>query len=94
MSVPARAHLVLPEELIEEVDRIAGKRKRSRFVEEAIREKLSREKMRVALDESVATIDLADYPEWQTPEGVSEWVRAGRRHDDERLDRKLRRSRP
>lgn len=89
MTVPTRAHIVLPEELLEAVDRVVGKRKRSRFVEAAIREKLSREALSAALRESAGSIDLSDYPEWKTPEGVSAWVRSGRGGDDARLARKL-----
>lgn len=35
-----RVHIIIPKELIDDVDRIAGKHKRSRFIEKAIREKL------------------------------------------------------
>lgn len=89
MSTVARAHLVLPEDLIAEVDRVAGKRKRSSFVEAAIREKLARRRMSIALEKCAGILDLASHPEWGTPEGVSEWVRASRREDDRRLQRKL-----
>jgi len=90
MTTPMRAHMILPEDLLEEVDRVAGKRKRSRFVESAIREKLSREALATALRESAGAIDLEAYPEWETPEDVSAWVRASRREDNIRLSRKLR----
>ena len=89
MATSARAHVVLPEDLIEEVDRIAGKRKRSHFVEEAIRDKLRRERLAVVLKESAGSLNPADYPEWSTPEKVSEWVRSRRRGDDFRLAEKL-----
>src|SRR5262245_4757312 len=84
-----RAHIVVPEELLSEVDSVAGKRKRSRFVEEAIREKLSRTKLSTALNLSAGAFANSDYPEWETPEKVSEWVREGRKADNERLARKL-----
>lgn len=84
-----RAHIILPEELLREIDRVAGKRKRSRFLEEAVREKLSHEALSEALRESAGVLDLDDYPEWTTPEKVSDWVRALRREDDERMGRKL-----
>lgn len=90
MTTPARAHIVLPEDLINAVDRVAGKRKRSRFVESAIREKLAREALSTALRESAGTIDLKSYPEWETPEKASEWVRSLRKEDDVRLSRKVR----
>lgn len=85
-----RAHVVLSEELLKEVDRIAGKRKRSRFVEAAVREKLSREALSAALEESVGVLDLGEYPDWSTPKKSSDWVRAGRKEDEKRLARKLR----
>jgi predicted transcriptional regulator len=85
-----RTHIVVPEELIEQIDRVAGKRKRSRFVEEAIREKLAREALSEALTRSAGVLSRGDYPEWGTPEKVSEWVKAGRKEDSTRLRRKLR----
>ena len=88
MTAPTRAHIILPEDLLAEVDRVAGKRKRSHFVESAIREKLSREALSAALRESAGAIDLESYPEWKTPERVSAWVRSLRREDDVRLARK------
>lgn len=87
-----RTHIIVPEELIEEIDRIAGKRKRSRFVEEAIREKLEREALGRAMKEVKGMLDPADYPEWSTPEKVSAWIRESRAEDDAVLERKLRRS--
>lgn len=93
MTMPTRAHIVLPEDLLAEVDRVAGKRKRSRFVEAAVREKLSREALSIALRESAGVIDLTSYPEWKSPEKISAWVRAIRREDVGRLSRKLK-SRP
>ena len=84
----SRAHVVLPEDLLEQVDKIAGKRKRSTLVEEAIREKLSREGLRLALAKTKGILQDYNYPEWSTPEKTSEWVRSLRRADDERLARK------
>ena len=88
----ARAHVLLPEELLSKVDEVAGKRKRSRYVEAAIREKLSRDVLATALGESAGVLNPADYPEWESSEKASAWVRAGRRDDDARLARKLRAS--
>jgi metal-responsive CopG/Arc/MetJ family transcriptional regulator len=85
-----RTHIVIPEALLSEVDRVAGKRKRSRFVEEAIREKLARASLSTALDQTAGILSPADYPEWDTPEKISAWVKAGREEDEARLTRKLR----
>lgn len=84
-----RAHIVLPEDLLEEVDRLAGKRRRSQFVEAAIKEKLARERLRLALDSSAGALDVADYPNWNTPEKLTAWVRASRQADNDSLRNKL-----
>lgn len=84
-----RTHIVLPEDLIEQVDKIAGKRKRSRFIEEAIRQMLSREALRKALDEARGVLSAEDYPEWSTPERTSAWVHRSRQEDDAHRRRKL-----
>lgn len=74
-----RTHVVLPEALVAEVDKLAGKRKRSSFIEEAVRLQLKRERQRQALKRLAGALDPADYPHWSTPEKVSEWIRASRR---------------
>lgn len=84
-----RTHVVLPEDLVAEVDRFAGKRKRSAFVEEAIRAKLARERLGRALRETAGVLDPADYPEWATPELTSAWVHSMRQRDAERLTREI-----
>lgn len=85
-----RAHIVLPEQLIDEVDRVAGRRRRSRFVEVAIREKLAHEALGSALRESAGVLRPDDYLAWKTPSRTSAWVRASRAKDDERLAGKAR----
>lgn len=83
-----RTHLRLPEELVREVDQIVGARQRSRFVEEAIRNQLKREKMAAALRNTAGSL-RGDYPEWESPERVSAWVAEGREEDEARLEQKL-----
>jgi len=81
--------ITILDDLIAEVDRVAGKRMRSRFVEDAIREKLTRQSASAALAQAAGLLSIADYPEWVSPERVSAWVKAERRNDDTRLVRKL-----
>jgi metal-responsive CopG/Arc/MetJ family transcriptional regulator len=76
MSV--RTNLLLPKDLVEELDRVAGPRNRSRFVAEAIRYRLKRERLRVAWEESFGILSAEDHPHWATSEMVVEWVRAMR----------------
>ncbi|MCL5075733.1 MAG: hypothetical protein M1136_08850 [Chloroflexi bacterium] len=84
-----RTHIFIPEELMKEIDRIAGKRKRSRFIELAIRERLARETLSTALRESVGVLNVVDYPEWESVAKISAWVRSGRKEDDSRLARRM-----
>ncbi|MDP2935505.1 MAG: hypothetical protein Q8O86_03330 [Dehalococcoidia bacterium] len=79
-----RAHVILPDDLVEGVDEFVGKRKRSRFVEDAVREKLKRERLGQALKSTAGMLGEADYPEWSTSEKVLEWVRKSREADEER----------
>ncbi|MEX1157834.1 MAG: ribbon-helix-helix domain-containing protein [Thermomicrobiales bacterium] len=88
-----RTHIVLPLEMIEEIDRIAGKRRRSEFIEDAIRAKLVNARQREALRASAGILNPDDYPEWSTPEKTSEWVRRQREPGDEWIEHVLERSR-
>lgn len=82
MSV--RTNLLLPEDLVEQLDRIAGPRGRSRYVADAVRERLRR-------DERMAAIKAAaglwrDHPLFPTSEAVVEWVRELRREKTDSSD--------
>jgi len=84
-----RAHVVLPEEMIEEIDRIAGKRGRSKFIEEAVREKLALAKQQDAMRKYAGALKDYDFPAWSTPEKVSEWIHEQRSWESDRLDEKI-----
>lgn len=73
-----RTNLLLPQDLLEEVDHFAGPRGRSRYVAEALRAKLRRDRLREVVKATAGVLDPADYPEWATSEMVVEWVRARR----------------
>jgi metal-responsive CopG/Arc/MetJ family transcriptional regulator len=86
-----RTHLLLPEDLVEAIDRHVGKRKRSRFVEEAVREKLRREGLLSALEETAGALSAEAYPDWATSEAAAR-VRESHKQDDIRSDRLRRES--
>ena len=76
----ARTHVVMSDEVLRAIDEIAGKRGRSRFLEEAAAEKLER----LALSESLeATAGIARgsaaYRHWRDRSAASAWVRQTRR---------------
>lgn len=78
MAVRIATNLSLPKDLVEELDAVAGKRNRSAFVEEAIRYRLKRERLKSAWELAAGAWKTKDYPEFATSEKVLEWVRAGR----------------
>lgn len=78
-----RAHVVLPDDLIAEIDEIVGPRGRSEYIADALREKLRRERQRRALIASAGILADEDIPEWATSELTSEWVSRGRRDNRE-----------
>jgi predicted transcriptional regulator len=85
-----RTHIVLPREVVDEVDRLVGHRRRSQFMTEAVREKLRREKLAAALAVTAGVLKDADLPHWATPEATSAWVRELRQEDDAATAEKLR----
>ena len=81
-----RAHVSLPKELVDEIDEFAGPRKRSQFIEEAVRLKLLNERQKRALAHPGPPLDPKKYPYWATPELTSKWVRDMRRADQAYVD--------
>lgn len=69
-----RTHFIAPKELIKEVDRLVGPRRRSEFLTEAAAEKLKREKLLRVVREAAKLPPVRDVPEWETPAAVSKWV--------------------
>lgn len=71
-----RTNLLLPRELVDEVDHYAGPRGRSRYVAEALTERVRRDRLREAV---LATAGAwKDHPLFPTSEAVVEWVRERR----------------
>ncbi len=77
-----RAHIVMPAELVEEIDAQVGPRRRSRFVQEAVEEKLRRQRRIEAFDGVVGSLKDVDIPGWETPEAAAQWVHDLRRHPE------------
>jgi len=95
MEELVRTHVLLPRPLVEAVDQLVGQRRRSRFVEDAVAEKMVRERQRQALralKDGSGALNPADYPHWATPEQTSQWVHDLRRQADAQTTRKLRRT--
>jgi metal-responsive CopG/Arc/MetJ family transcriptional regulator len=68
----ARTNLTLPVALMREVDEIAGPRGRSRYVAEAVAQRVKRDRLRRAIDETAGIFVGTPYE--MTREQVSAWI--------------------
>ena len=78
----ARTHVMLDDDVMEAIDQLVGQRGRSRFLEEAAREKLERLKLEKALASTAGILKEKEYPEFKDQASINEWVRAQRRTED------------
>jgi len=72
-----RTNLMLPEELVEAIDEVAGPRGRSRYVAEVLAKQVQRDRFFAAAKATAGA--WKDHPWFPTSESVVEWVREGRR---------------
>jgi len=82
-----RAHVVIPKELLEEVDGLVGSRRRSEFIVDAVRRQVQRARLGAAIESTAGILDPADYPEWETREKISAWVHESRDADRRPFER-------
>jgi hypothetical protein len=78
----ARTHVILDDDVMEAIDKIVGERGRSRFLQEAAREKLERLELEKAIHRTAGILKEKDYPEWRDQRSINDWVRAQRRPED------------
>ncbi len=77
-----RLHISLEDELVAELDRRVGKRRRSAFIASLIRRTLDDERRWDEIVDSLGALSEEDH-EWDADPG--EWVRAQRRGDRRRV---------
>jgi hypothetical protein len=68
----ARTNLTLPEDLLREVDELAGPRGRSRYVAEAVAQRVKRDRLGEAIRETAGI--MVGRPGWMSPDEVVRWV--------------------
>jgi hypothetical protein len=79
MCMNVRTNLLLPADLVKQVDHFAGPRGRSRYVAEALERSIRRDRLREVIEQTAGA--WADNPLWKSSEDVVEWVRALRAED-------------
>ena len=84
-----RAHIILPEEMVEEIDQIVGRRGRSGFIMRATAAELKRVRQLEALRKAAGSWKDQDHPELAG--GAGRWVRLLREENERRLPKVRRR---
>lgn len=77
----ARTHVVMSDAVLKAIDRKVGQRSRSRFLEEAAREKLARLELEDSLRATRGVARGNRYSHWRDKAASKKWVRAGRKAD-------------
>ena len=70
-----RTHVILRDDLVEEVDKRVGKRRRSEFINAAVEERLNRLRLIETAETVAGSLKDAEIPGWETAESTLEWVR-------------------
>lgn len=68
----ARTNVTLPADLLDEVDELAGPRGRSRYVAEAVKQRVRRDRLGQAIRETAGA--MRGRPGWMGPDAVVDWI--------------------
>ncbi|MEO5923430.1 MAG: hypothetical protein ABIR70_06355 [Bryobacteraceae bacterium] len=77
-----RTHVVLPDELLKNIDELVGKRGRSAFLAEIAAKEVKRRRLLALLSDPEPVWKSEDHPELK--HGAAAWVRKMRREDEQR----------
>lgn len=85
-----RTHVILPEDLVQEIDQLVGPRGRSAFIVETARDAVRRKKLLEVLNRKEPAWKDEDHPE--LAQGTAKWVH-DLRQETERASRRRRKGR-
>jgi hypothetical protein len=85
MPATKRAHVVLPEDLVKQIDKIAGSRGRSAFLADLAQREIKRRTLLDLFKRKDPIWKDEDYPELK--DGTAAWVRKMRAADEARFQR-------
>jgi Arc/MetJ-type ribon-helix-helix transcriptional regulator len=80
-----RTHVVIPEQLVKQIDLLVGSRQRSSFLTEAAEKELMRRKQIEALKAAAGAWKDKDHPELK--QGSAAWVRKLRQESERRFQK-------
>ena len=79
-----RTHVIIPENLVDAIDSLVGKRGRSAFIADAAAREVERRQLLNALEQASGAWQDKNHPELKV--GATAWV-ATQRHEDEKHDK-------
>lgn len=82
MSALVRTHVVMPKDLVEQIDELVGPRRRSEFLVELAEKELRRRRLLRSFQQVAGSLADVEIPGWETSESAAEWVRNLRRSSD------------
>jgi hypothetical protein len=85
MQATKRAHVVLSEDLVREIDKIAGSRGRSAFLADLAEREIKRQRLLNLFKREEPVWKDEDHPELE--QGAAAWVRKIRAENDDRLEK-------
>ena len=85
-----KTHVTMPEALLQSVDQVVGPRKRSRFIAEAVAEKLRYEQFVRGLDAGAGAWKEEDHSDLSTQKGVRSYLTRHRSVVNRRLKKRRR----
>lgn len=80
-----RTHIVIPQQLVAEIDTMVGKRGRSTFLTQAAEKELARLRQIKALESATGIWKDKDHPELK--QGAAKWVKQLRQEYDRRVQK-------
>src|SRR5271157_6481771 len=83
-KINRRAHVILPIELVADIDKLVGKRGRSAFLTEIARREIKIRRQREVLRETAGAWKSEDHPE--LAQGAATWVRQIRGLGNQRFE--------
>lgn len=89
MNVKTRAHVIIEKDILREIDRLVGKKKRGSFISEAAKKELQRLNQLSLLRKLKGIWKDEDHPDMMGQDGTEAWVRKQRQEDEKALRRKL-----
>lgn len=88
-----RTNVILPVDLVREIDRVAGARRRSRFLAEAAQEKLARGRFDRAAARAFGAWTDENHPNLRTDADMRKYLKRARASTGARIRRRLSRGR-